>query len=39
MDIHHGSVDKRSGAASARVVLVLSLLLTAVFGAKLFGLY
>ncbi len=39
MDIHHGSVDKRSGAASARVVLVLSLLLTAALGAKLFDVY
>ena len=39
MDIHHGSVDKRSGAASAKVVLTLSLVLTAVLGAKLFGLY
>jgi succinate dehydrogenase / fumarate reductase cytochrome b subunit len=39
MDINHGAVDKRSGAASARVVLALSLLLTAALGAKLFGLY
>jgi succinate dehydrogenase / fumarate reductase, cytochrome b subunit len=39
MDINHGAVDKRSGAASARVVLAISLLLTAVLGAKLFGLY
>jgi succinate dehydrogenase / fumarate reductase cytochrome b subunit len=38
MDINHGAVDKRSGAASARVVLAISLLLTAVLGAKLFGL-
>jgi succinate dehydrogenase / fumarate reductase cytochrome b subunit len=39
MDIHHGSVDKRTSAASARVVLVLSLLLTAALGAKLFDVY
>jgi succinate dehydrogenase / fumarate reductase cytochrome b subunit len=39
MDINHGAVDKRSGAASARVVLAISLLMTAVLGAKLFGLY
>jgi succinate dehydrogenase / fumarate reductase, cytochrome b subunit len=39
MDINHGAVDKRSGATSARVVLALSLLLTAALGAKLFGLY
>ncbi len=39
MDMNHGAVDKRSGAASARVVLAISLLLTAVLGAKLFGLY
>ena len=39
MDINHGAVDKRSGAMSARVVLALSLLLTAALGAKLFGLY
>ena len=39
MDINHGAVDKRSGTASARVVLTISLLLTALLGAKLFGLY
>lgn len=39
MDINHGAVDKRSGTSSAQVVLVLSLALTAVLGAKLFGLY
>jgi succinate dehydrogenase / fumarate reductase cytochrome b subunit len=39
MDINHGAVDKRSGAASARVVLAISLLMTAVLRAKLFGLY
>ncbi len=39
MDINHGAVDKRSGAASARIVLVVSLALTAALGAKLFGLY
>jgi succinate dehydrogenase / fumarate reductase cytochrome b subunit len=39
MDISHGAVDKQSGANSARVVLVVSLALTAALGAKLFGLY
>jgi len=39
MDISHAAVDKRSGASSARVVLAISLLLTAALGAKLFGLY
>lgn len=39
MDVSHDAVDKRTGALSAKVVLVLSLSLTAVLGAKLFGLY
>lgn len=39
MDISHSAVDKQSGANSARVVLVVSLALTAALGAKLFGLY
>jgi succinate dehydrogenase / fumarate reductase cytochrome b subunit len=39
MDINHGSVDKQSGANSARIVLVVSLALTLVLGAKLFGFY
>lgn len=39
MDMSHDAVSKASGASSARVVLVLSLALTAVLGAKLFGLY
>ncbi|MBA4255816.1 MAG: succinate dehydrogenase, cytochrome b556 subunit [Polaromonas sp.] len=38
MDATH-SVSKEFGASSAKVVLVLSLGLTAVLGAKLFGLY
>lgn len=38
MDATH-SVSKEFGASSAKVVLVLSLALTAVLGAKLFGLY
>ena len=39
MDMSHDAVSKASGANSARVVLILSLALTAVLGAKLFGLY
>ena len=39
MDVSHAAVSKQFGATSAMVTLVLSLLLTAVLGAKLFGLY
>ena len=39
MDLSHAAVNKKSGAASAKVVLVLSVGLTIVLGAKLFGLY
>ena len=39
MDMSHAAVNKKSGAASAKVVLVLSVGLTVVLGAKLFGLY
>ena len=39
MDVSHKAVSKELGMASARVTLVLSLLLTMVLGAKLFGLY
>lgn len=39
MDVSHDAVNKASGANSARVVLTLSLALTAILGAKLFGLY
>jgi len=39
MDMSHDAVSKAAGANSARVVLILSLALTAVLGAKLFGLY
>jgi succinate dehydrogenase / fumarate reductase cytochrome b subunit len=39
MDMSHAAVNKQSGATSAKVVLVLSLGLTVVLGAKLFGLY
>jgi succinate dehydrogenase / fumarate reductase cytochrome b subunit len=38
MDITH-SVSKEQGRVSAQIALVLSLLLTLVFAAKLFGLY
>jgi succinate dehydrogenase / fumarate reductase cytochrome b subunit len=39
MDLNHAAVTKQSGAATAKVVLVSSIALTAVLGAKLFGLY
>ena len=39
MDTHHDAVSKEFGRSSALVTLVLSLGLTGVFGAKLFGLY
>jgi succinate dehydrogenase / fumarate reductase cytochrome b subunit len=39
MDVNHHAVDKKSGNSTAKAVLVLSVLLTLVLGAKLFGLY
>jgi succinate dehydrogenase / fumarate reductase cytochrome b subunit len=39
MDVSHEAVNKASGTNSARVVLILSLALTAILGAKLFGIY
>jgi len=39
MDINHDAVTKEFGRSSALTVLAISLLLTAVLGAKLFGLY
>ncbi len=39
MDVSHAAVSKQRGMASAKVVLVASLVLTAILGAKLFGLY
>ncbi|MBL0423204.1 succinate dehydrogenase, cytochrome b556 subunit [Ramlibacter sp. AW1] len=39
MDMSHAAVTKQRGGSSAKVVLVLSLVLTVVLGAKLFGLY
>lgn len=39
MDLSHKAVSKSFGATSAKVTLVLSILLTVVLGAKLFGLY
>ena len=39
MDMSHAAVSKARGAASAKVVLASSLVLTVVLGAKLFGLY
>jgi len=39
MDVSHKAVSKAFGSTSARVTLAVSLLLTVVLGAKLFGLY
>ena len=39
MDISHAAVSKERGAASAKITLVLSLVLTVILVAKLFGLY
>jgi len=39
MDISHDAVSKEAGRRTAIVTLILSLGLTAVLGAKLFGLY
>lgn len=39
MDVSHAAVSKEFGKTSAVVTLVLSIGLTAVLGAKLFGLY
>ncbi|MGE0330116.1 MAG: succinate dehydrogenase, cytochrome b556 subunit [Ramlibacter sp.] len=39
MDVSHAAVSKEFGKSSAMVTLTLSILLTLVLGAKLFGLY
>ena len=39
MDVNHHAVTKQFGKTSALVCFVISLLLTAALGAKLFGLY
>lgn len=39
MDVNHSLVSKQSGRSTAQIVLVLSIALTLVLGAKLFGLY
>ncbi|MDD2610322.1 MAG: succinate dehydrogenase, cytochrome b556 subunit [Giesbergeria sp.] len=39
MDMNHDSVTKESGKSTAVVTLVISIALTVVLGAKLFGLY
>ena len=39
MDVNHHAVDKKVGNSSALATLALSILLTVVLGAKLFGLY
>jgi succinate dehydrogenase / fumarate reductase, cytochrome b subunit len=39
MDVSHAAVSKETGAKSARFVLVASLLLTVILGARLFGIY
>ena len=38
-DVSHAAVSKQRGAATAKFTLVVSLVLTVVLGAKLFGLY
>jgi succinate dehydrogenase / fumarate reductase, cytochrome b subunit len=39
MDLSHAAVSKEFGAKSAQTVLIASLLLTLILGAKLFGVY
>lgn len=39
MDMSHSAVNKQAGANSARVTLILAVVLTLICGAKLFGLY
>jgi succinate dehydrogenase / fumarate reductase cytochrome b subunit len=39
MDVSHKAVSKEFGATSAKVTLALSVALTVILGAKLFGLY
>jgi succinate dehydrogenase / fumarate reductase cytochrome b subunit len=39
MDVSHAAVSKQRGALTAKVTLAISLVLTVVLGAKLFGLY
>jgi succinate dehydrogenase / fumarate reductase cytochrome b subunit len=39
MDTSHAAVTKQFGASSAKVTIALSLALTVILGAKLFGLY
>ena len=39
MDVSHKAVELQFGKSSAKVVLTISLTLTALLGAKLFGLY
>ena len=39
MDVSHAAVSKQFGGMSAKVTLVLSLVLTLVLGLKLFGVY
>jgi succinate dehydrogenase / fumarate reductase, cytochrome b subunit len=38
-DVSHAAVGKQRGSTTAKVVMVLSLVLTVILGAKLFGLY
>src|SRR3569832_2356179 len=39
MDVSHAAVTRQSGAATAKATLTISIVLTALLGAKLFGLY
>ena len=39
MDVSHAAVSKEFGGKSAQAVLIASIVLTVILGAKLFGLY
>jgi succinate dehydrogenase / fumarate reductase cytochrome b subunit len=39
MDTSHDAVNKQAGASSAKATLWISLVLTVLLGAKLFGVY
>jgi succinate dehydrogenase / fumarate reductase cytochrome b subunit len=39
MDVNHDSVSKKFGGTSAKATLAITVILTVVLGAKLFGLY
>jgi succinate dehydrogenase / fumarate reductase cytochrome b subunit len=39
MDVSHAAVSKQFGATSGKVTIAVSLVLTVLLGAKLFGVY